>query len=81
MAQKVKTTCNAGDVDLTPGSGGPLRVGHSNPLQYSCLKNPMDRGAWLAIDQRVAQSDTTKYTHVFQALFSALSLTNLTSTL
>ena len=58
MAQKVKTTCNAGDVDLIPGSGGPLRVGDSNPLPYSCLKNPMDRGAWWATALRAAESDT-----------------------
>ena len=50
---------NAGDirdVGLTPGSGrSPLR-GHSNPLQYSCLGNPMDRGAWWAAVHGVAQS-------------------------
>ena len=33
--------------------------GHGNPLQYSCLENPIDRGAWLAIVHRVAGSDTT----------------------
>ena len=36
----------------------PLEEG--NPLQYSCLENPMDRGAWLATVHRVAESDTTK---------------------
>ena len=42
---------NAGDVrdmGLIPGSGRSLGGGHSNPLQYSCLENPMDRGAWRA---------------------------------
>ena len=42
---------NAGDireVSLIPGSGRPLRGGHVNPLQYSCLENSMDRGAWQA---------------------------------
>ena len=34
------------DVGLTPGSGRSPAGGHNNPLQYSCLENPMDRGAW-----------------------------------
>ena len=37
---------NAGDMGLIPGSGRSPRGGHGNPLQYSCLKNPMDGGAW-----------------------------------
>ena len=40
---------NAGyvrDTDLIPGSGRSAGEGHGNPLQYSCLQNPMDRGAW-----------------------------------
>ena len=37
---------NAGDLGLTPGSGRSLGEGNDNPLQYSCLENPMDRGAW-----------------------------------
>ena len=40
---------NAGDLrdmDLIPGSGRSPGGGHGNPLQYSCLQNPMDRGAW-----------------------------------
>ena len=36
---------NAGDPDLIPGSGRSSGGGHDNPLQYSCLGNPMDRGA------------------------------------
>ena len=36
------------DVGSVPGSGRSPRKGHGNPLQYSCLKNPMDRGAWQA---------------------------------
>ena len=39
---------SAGDVDLTPGSERSSGEGNSNPLQYSCLENPMDRGAWQA---------------------------------
>ena len=37
---------SAEDVGLIPGSGRPPGGGNRNPLQYSCLKNPMDRGAW-----------------------------------
>ena len=43
---------NAGDVrdaSLIPGLGRSLGGGHGNPFQYSCLENPMDRGAWQAI--------------------------------
>ena len=37
---------NAGDAGSVPGSGRSPGEGNSNPLQYSCLGNPMDRGAW-----------------------------------
>ena len=52
---------NAGDirdVDSLPGLGRSLGGGHGNPLRYSCLENPMDRGAWWATVHRVAQSRT-----------------------
>ena len=39
---------NTGDQGLIPGSGRSPGGGNSNPLQYSCLENPMDRGAWRA---------------------------------
>ena len=39
---------NAGDLGLIPGLGGSSGEGNSNPLQYSCLENPMDREAWWA---------------------------------
>ena len=39
---------NAGDTGLVPGSGRSPGKGNGNPLQYSCLENPMDRGAWWA---------------------------------
>ena len=52
---------NAGDTDLIPGLGRSTGGGHSNPLQYSCLENSMDREAWLAVVQRVAKaSDRTE---------------------
>ena len=41
-----------------PGSERSLGVGHGNPLQYSCLGNAMDRGAWQATVPRVAKSQT-----------------------
>ena len=52
---------NAGDVrdaGSIPGSGRSPGRGHGNPLQYSCLKNPMDRGAWRATAHSVAQNRT-----------------------
>ena len=49
---------DAGNVGLIAGSGRSPGGGHSNPLQNSCLKNPMDRGAWQAIVHRVAKSQT-----------------------
>ena len=49
---------NIKDVDLIPGSGRSPGGGHGNPLQYSCLENPMDRGAWRATVYRVAKSQT-----------------------
>ena len=38
--------CSAGDLGLIPGSGRSPGEGNGNPLQYSCLENPMDGGAW-----------------------------------
>ena len=43
-----ESTCQAGDLGLIPGSGRSPGEGNGNPLQYSCLGNPMDRGAWRA---------------------------------
>ena len=37
---------NVGDLGVIPGSGRSLGAGNGNPLQYSCLENSMDRGAW-----------------------------------
>ena len=49
---------DARDAGLIPGSGRSPGEGHGNPLQYSCLENPMDRGAWKVTVQRVANSWT-----------------------
>ena len=54
----VKNPTNAGDVDLTPGLGRSPGVGNGNPLQDSCLKIPIDRGAWWATVHRVTKSCT-----------------------
>ena len=62
-----ESTCNAGDQGLIPGSGGSPGGGHGNPLKYSCLENPMDRGAWQTTvhggDGLVAKSCPTLATH------------------
>ena len=52
------TPTNAGDEGSIPGLRRSRGEGHGNPLQYSCLKNPMDRGAWQATVHGVAKSWT-----------------------
>ena len=47
---------DTGDAGSIPGSGGSPREGNGNPLQYSCMENPMDRGAQWVIVQRVEKS-------------------------
>ncbi len=54
------STCNAGDPGSIPGLGRSSGEGNGNPLQYSCLGNPMDRGAWQATVHGVAKSDMTE---------------------
>ena len=49
---------NAGEAGLIPGSGRFPGGGHGNPLQYSCLENPRNRGAWQATVHRVTKSQT-----------------------
>ena len=53
-----ESASNAGDWDLIPGLGRSPGEDNGNPLQYSYLENPMDRGAWKAIVHRVAKSQT-----------------------
>ena len=48
--------CNAGDLGSIPGLGRSPGGGHGNPFQYSCLENPMDRGAWWATIHGAAQN-------------------------
>ena len=52
---------NAGDVGSIPGSGRSPGGGNGNPLQYSCLGNPMDGGAWGATVHGVAKEPNTIY--------------------
>ena len=53
-----ESVCNAGDLGLIPGSRRSPGEGNDYPLQYSCLKNSMDRGAWGATVHGVAKSWT-----------------------
>ena len=52
------SACHGGDPGSIPGSGRSPGEGNGNPLQYSCLKNPMDRGAWWATVHVVTKSRT-----------------------
>ena len=53
-----ESACNTGALESIPGSGRSPGGGNGNPLQYSCLENPMDRGAWWAVVSGVAKSWT-----------------------
>ena len=62
---KKNLPANAGDmreVGSIPGLGRSPGGGHGSPLQYSCLENPMERGAWQATVHRVAESDMPEVT-------------------
>ena len=73
-----ESTCNAGGLGLTPGSGTSPRGGNGGPLQYPCLENPMDRGAWGApVHGRNKRSHLSH--HIFHCLCDrslACTLTN-----
>ena len=72
MALAVKTLpANAGDTGSIPGSGRSPGEGNGNPLQYSCLGNPMDGGDWWAtvhgghkVSDMIEQLNTHTHTHI-----------------
>ena len=56
-----ESACNAGDLGSIPGSGRSLGEGNGNPLQYSCLENPIGRGTWVGYSPwGLKESDTTE---------------------
>ena len=57
-ASSKESACSVGDLGLIPGWGRSPGEGNGNPLQYSFLENPMDRGAWRATIHRVTESQT-----------------------
>ena len=71
------SVCSAGDQGLIPGLGRSPGEGNGNPLQYSCLENPMDGGAWWAAVHGVAKSRTRlndfSFTFHFHALEKAMA--------
>ena len=59
------SACDAGDLGSTPGLGRPPEEGNGAPLQYSCLENPMDGGAWWATVHGAAESRTQRSDFTF----------------
>ena len=68
-----ESACSAGDLGLILGSGRSPGEGHGNPLQYSCLENPMDRGAWRATVHGVTRSRTDWGTNTHHMCSSSVS--------
>ena len=67
------SACNEGDLGSIPGSGRSPGEGNGNPLQYSCLENPMDGGAWRATVHRVEKS----WTRLSDFTFTSLTYLNI----
>ena len=65
------------DIDWIPGLGRSPGEGNCNPLQYSCLENPIDRGAWQATIRGVKKSQTWLSTHTDQCLPIPLHMNGL----
>ena len=65
-----ESACNAGDLGSIPGLRRSPGGGHGNPLQYSCLENPMDRGAWQATVHGVTKGWTRLSNFIFLVVLS-----------
>ena len=81
-----ESACQARDTSSIPGSGRPPGERNGNPLQYSCLENPMDRGAWQATVHRVAKSQTrltwlSTHAHMSQKDYEQMTMMCVTSEL
>ena len=75
MVQLVKNPpANVGDMGSIPGVGRSPGGGNGNPLQYSCLENPMDRGAWRATVHWVAKSQSRLRTPLLPSFLIVFSL-------
>ena len=70
------SACNAGDLGSIPGSGRSPGERNGNPLQYSCLENPMDRGAWWATVHGVANGQTRLSDFTFTFIDNILGQNN-----
>ena len=73
-----ESACNVGDLGSIPGSGRSFVEGNGNPLQYSCLENPMDKGAWWATSPwSHKESDMTEWlstAHIFKILIECVTI-------
>ena len=70
-----ESACNAGDLGSILGLGRSPGEGNGNPLQYSCLENSMDRGAWRATVHGITELDTTQLlTFAFTVVETGFSL-------
>ena len=64
-----KSACNSGETGSISGFGRSAEGGNGNPLQYSCLENPMDRGAWWATIRGVTRNWTQLGTHICMYMY------------
>ena len=71
-----ESACNAGDLDSIPGSGRSPGEGNGNPFEYSCLENPVGRGAWQSIVHGVAKTQTRLRNFHFTSLHFNHHLSN-----
>ena len=71
----INSECNVGDLGSILGSGRSPREGNVKPLQYSCLENSMDGGAWWATGHGVAKLDMTEQLH-FLSFYDKIKVEN-----